>query len=97
MSSEFLRTLREEHPITLEGKYEEDYILEVPHVNERVCYINHGSSPNWIWIYDVLISKFGIYIPFTHFQFTILERSRVSPSQLHPNSWAIIRGFEIIC
>ena len=46
VSFEFLRSLREEHYITPEGEYEEDYILEVPHVNERVCYINHGSGSN---------------------------------------------------
>ena len=95
--SEFLRSLREEHLITLEGKYEEDYILEVPHVDERVCYINHGRGLNWILMYDVLISKFGVCIPFTHLQYTILERTGLVPSQLHPNSSAMIQGFEIIC
>ena len=50
-----------------------------------------------MWMYDVLISKFGIRIPFTHFQFTILEWTETAPSQLHPNSWVMIRGFEIIC
>ena len=60
MSFEFLRSLKEENLITLEGKHEEDYILELPDVNERVCYLNHGKGPNWMWMYDVLISKFGV-------------------------------------
>ena len=64
--------------------------------NERVYYINHESGLNWMWMYDVLISKFGVQIPFTDFQFTILEQTLVALSQLHPNSWAMIRGFEII-
>ena len=59
--------------ITPKGEYEEDYILEVPNVNERVCYINYGSGSYWIWMYDVFISKFGVRIPFTNFQLTILE------------------------
>ena len=97
MSLEFLRSLREEHLITPEGNYEEEYILEAPHVNEKVYYMDHGRCLNWIWMYDVLISKFGVRIPFTHFQFTILERIGATPSQLHPNSWVMIRGFKIIC
>ena len=73
MSFEFLKSVREENLITLEGKYEEYYASEAPNVNERVCYINHGSRPNWMWMYDILISKFGVCIPFTDFQFTIPE------------------------
>ena len=83
-SSKFLRSLTEEHLIMPEGEYKEDYILEAPHVNERVCYINHERGPNWMWMYNILISKFGIRIPFNHFQYTILERTGAAPSQLHP-------------
>ena len=70
--------------------------MEAPHINERVCYLNHGKGRNWMWIYDVLISMFGVRIPFTHFHFTILKQTVGTPSQLHSNSWAMIRGFEII-
>ena len=72
-SFEFMRSLKEEHLITPKGEYEEEYVSEAPNVNERVCYVNHGKGPNWMWIYNVLISKFGVRIPFTHFQFTILK------------------------
>ena len=50
-----------------------------------------------MWMYNVLISKFGIRVPFTHFQTTILQQTEVTPCQLHLNSQAMIRGFEIIC
>lgn len=92
---EFLDHFREENLITPEGEYEEDYILEAPSPSERVCYLNHGRGPNWMWMYDVLITKFGIRIPFTHFQVTILKWTEATPSQLHPNNWGMIRAFEI--
>ena len=41
-----LRSLWEENLITPKGKYEEDYTLEVPNVNEKVCYVNHEDKPN---------------------------------------------------
>ena len=73
VTSEFLKSLCEEHLLTLEGEYEEEYILEAPCANERVCYLNLVGGSIWMWMYDVLISKFGVRIPFTHFQFTVLE------------------------
>ena len=97
VTSAFLKSLREEHLLTLECEYEEEYLLEAPTVDERVCHINLHGSPRWMWIYDVLFSKFGVRISFTYFQFSVLERTRAAPSQLHPNSWAMIRGFEVIC
>ena len=97
VTPKFLKSLREEYLLTQEGEYEEEYYLEAPSTDERVCYINLHDGPRWIWIYDVLISKFGVRFPFTHFQFSILECTGAAPSQLHPNSWAMIRSFEVIC
>ena len=44
----------------------------------------------------ILIAKLGVQILFTHFQVTILQRIEAVLSQLHPNSWAMIQGFEIV-
>ncbi|MED6225027.1 hypothetical protein PIB30_089823 [Stylosanthes scabra] len=75
------------------------YKLEVPDVNERICFINHraGEVPDWLWVYDYLFTRVRIRIPLTLFQQEILRRSAVAPSQLHPNSWAFIRLFELVC
>ena len=61
---EFLKSLHEEHLLTPEG---EEYILKAPSTNERVCYINLEGGSRWMWMYDVLISMFGVRISFTHF------------------------------
>ena len=90
VTSAFLKSLPEEHLLTPEGEYEEEYVLEASTAEERVCYINLHGGPRWMWMYDVLISKFGVCVPFTHFQFNILERNGAAPSQLHPNSLAMI-------
>ena len=72
--------------LTPEGEYKEEYILEAPNVDEKVCYLNLVGSPKWMSMYDILISKFGVCIPFTHFQFAILEQTGIALSQLHLNS-----------
>ncbi|RDX97495.1 hypothetical protein CR513_19733, partial [Mucuna pruriens] len=49
------------------------------------------------YLYDTLHSKLGIKLPFTHFEQAILQVLNVAPSQLHPNSWAFVRAFELLC
>ena len=72
MTSEFLHHFREENLITPEGEYKEEYAFEAIGPSERVCYLNHDSGSRWLWIYNVLITKLGVWIPFTYFQVTIL-------------------------
>ena len=67
MTSEFLSHFKEENLLMPEGEYEEGYIMEAPSSSERVCYINHWRGPNWMWMYDVLISKYGVQVLFTYF------------------------------
>ena len=72
VTPEFLHQFQKENLITPEGEYEEEYVLEALDPSERVCYINHEGGPRWLWMYDVLITKIGVQILFTHFQVTIL-------------------------
>ena len=48
VSSKFLKSLQEEHMLTPEEEYEEEYILEAPNVNERVCYLNLVGGSKWM-------------------------------------------------
>ena len=72
VTSEFLHLFWEENLFAPEGEYEEEYVLEAPGPSERVCYLNHDGGPKWLWMYNVFITKLGIWILFTHFQVTIL-------------------------
>lgn len=36
-------------------------------------------------------------MPFTQFECIVQRALNVAPTQLHPNSWGFIRGFEILC
>ncbi|RDX88933.1 hypothetical protein CR513_29409, partial [Mucuna pruriens] len=49
------------------------------------------------YLYDTLHSKLGVKLPFTHFERAILQLLNVAPTQLHPNSWAFVRAFELLC
>ncbi|RDX76915.1 hypothetical protein CR513_43041, partial [Mucuna pruriens] len=62
--------------------------------------VNNRASPNetsFFYIYESVFSKLGLKLPFTSFERSILEALNVAPSQLHPNSWAFVRTFELLC
>ncbi|KAG5091578.1 hypothetical protein JHK82_050356 [Glycine max] len=48
-----------------------------------------GSSP-FFYMYRCLFEVLGLILPLTAFQCALLEDSNVAPSQLHPNSWAML-------
>ncbi|RDY13164.1 hypothetical protein CR513_01955, partial [Mucuna pruriens] len=54
------------------------------------------SNP-FFYLYDTLHSKLGIKLPFTHFERSVLWALNVAPTQLHPNSWAFVKAFELLC
>jgi hypothetical protein len=67
---------------------EGDAVCDSPSDTNTLCYT---------YVYDCIFKKLGVRLPFTDFQCEILRILNVAPSQLHPNSWAFIRSFEILC
>ncbi|RDX98501.1 hypothetical protein CR513_18559, partial [Mucuna pruriens] len=51
----------------------------------------------FFYLYDTLHSKLGIRLPFSHFEQAVLQGLNVAPTQLHPNGWAYVRAFELLC
>ncbi|XP_072085862.1 uncharacterized protein [Arachis hypogaea] len=78
---------------------EANYEAIVPLPRERIYELNFHSPrvPDWIWFYKSMFTQVGVRIPFSDFQMALLNRISVCPSQLHPNSWASIRCFEMVC
>ncbi|MED6148471.1 hypothetical protein PIB30_053456 [Stylosanthes scabra] len=80
------------------GDLERRYRVEAARPGDRVCYLNldHPTIPNWLWVNEVMFTKFGVRVPFSDFQQRLLNRASVAPSQLHPNAWSAIRCFELV-
>ncbi|MCI54231.1 hypothetical protein A2U01_0075480 [Trifolium medium] len=53
----------------------------------------------WGWgtipMYEIAFQQMGYRVPFTDFETAVFGHLRVSPSQLHPNSLAFLRAFEV--
>ncbi|RDX69357.1 hypothetical protein CR513_51542, partial [Mucuna pruriens] len=49
------------------------------------------------YLYDTLHSKLGIKLPFSHFERAVFQVLNIAPTQLHPNGWAYVRAFKLLC
>ena len=55
------------------------------------------ASGHFCFFYSTLFSKVGLRLPLNSFEKTLLTELNVAPAQLHPNSWAFVRAFHILC
>ena len=66
--------------------------------DEPVCADDKGSNDElFCFIYTTVFKKVKLRLPFTRFERELLIELNISPAQLHPNSWAFIRAFQILC
>ena len=49
------------------------------------------------FIYSTIFQRLELRLPFTPFERTLLTEVNVAPAELHPNSWAFMRAFAILC
>ncbi|KEH33519.1 hypothetical protein MTR_3g045050 [Medicago truncatula] len=78
-------------------KREKDIVLAPCPAGEKVCTMRPKGVKEVFHMYGAALEEFGVKIPFTLFEMDVLRLLNVAPTQIHPNSWAFIRGFEILC
>ncbi|MED6146600.1 hypothetical protein PIB30_035984 [Stylosanthes scabra] len=61
---------------------------------DRVCH--EGKGADWFFMYTCVFAEIGVRFPFTEFECAVLRQLNCAPSQIHPNSWAFIRAFEVL-
>ncbi|WVZ09140.1 hypothetical protein V8G54_013670 [Vigna mungo] len=64
---------------------------------ERVFHGEEVAGEGCFYIYLCLFHHMYVRLPFTRFQMEVLKYLNVAPSQLHPNSWAYIQAFGVLC
>src|ERR1044072_7175385 len=74
-----------------------DIIVAACRKDERIFHERGISrSPHFTYVYMYLFEDIKFKLPFSLFTCQVLSVANAAPSQLHPNSWAYIRCFEII-
>jgi hypothetical protein len=48
-------------------------------------------------MYEFAFKEAGLRLPFSGLVVNIFKNLRLAPSQLHPNTMAFIRAFELLC
>ena len=65
---------------------------------EPICTDDQGSDDTpFCFIYTTMFKKVKLRFPFTRFERELLTELDIAPAQLHPNSWAFVRAYQIIC
>jgi len=74
--------------------HNEDWEVMLPSTSDMVCstYGDHVFP-----MYEVVFKDVGFRLPFYDFQREVLRWTKLSSSQIHPNSYAFMRVFELVC
>ena len=66
--------------------------------DEPVC-CDESSDPDgpFCYFYTIVFKKVLLRLPLYNFEREFLTEMNIAPAQLHPNSWAFVRGFSILC
>ena len=51
----------------------------------------------FFFFYQTVFKRIGMRLPFSAFERELLTEINVAPAQLHPNNWAFIKAFGILC
>ncbi|CAJ2679794.1 unnamed protein product [Trifolium pratense] len=94
-SMEMVRSFRKTVKLS-DPSHEESIITEPVSENEFVTTRN-DTPPAYFYLYTNVIQPLNIWLPFTAFEAEMLKVINVAPTQLHPNSWAFIKAFEVMC
>jgi len=51
----------------------------------------------FFYFYQTVFKHIGMRLPFSGFKRELLTEINVAPAQLHPNNWAFVKAFGILC
>ena len=66
--------------------------------DEAVALVSPWLGENHTFpMYEVVFKDMGFQLPFSDFQREMLCWTKLSTSQIHPNSYAFMRAYELVC
>lgn len=65
---------------------------------DSVCHSRLGSEAPFFYVYSSsFFTDLNITFPFDEFTMSVLQMLNVALTQLHPNSWAALQAFRLVC
>jgi len=84
-------------PIISKGVSGDIVSLERVSAIDRVCHGQEGATEKFCYMYMCHFSQLHVRLPLDDFAIGVLRALNVAPTQLHPNSWAYLQAFRILC
>jgi len=75
----------------------EALVVDICGMIDGVCHGRENAPRDFFFVYSTFFSHFYISFPFDDFTMSVLRILNVALTQLHPNSWAILQTFRIVC
>ena len=66
-------------------------------LTDRVYKERSSTEPHFFFMYTCLFSDLHVSLPFDTFTVGVLQALNVALSQLHPNTWASMQVFRVVC
>jgi len=64
---------------------------------DRVRHGQEGATEKFFYMYMCHFSQLHVRLPLDDFTMGVLRELNVAPTQLHPNSWAYMQAFRVLC
>jgi hypothetical protein len=94
-SEESVQDFRKDVMLSGSGR-EGDVVISPVGSTELVTRVN-TQAPHYFYMYASVVENLNLWLPFTDFELALLNALNVAPTQLHPNSWAFVKAFELVC
>ncbi|GAU46490.1 hypothetical protein TSUD_402450 [Trifolium subterraneum] len=94
-TDEFVSTFRQAVRVSGEGG-ENRVVIDPVALREFVTTVNE-QEPHYFYIYTHVLQTLHLWLLFNSFECQILRVMNVAPCQLHPNSWAFLKAFQVAC
>ncbi|GAU27966.1 hypothetical protein TSUD_146840 [Trifolium subterraneum] len=94
-SAEFVSTFRKAIKVSCEG--DKDHIILDPVAEGEFVTTVNEREPHYFYMYTHVLQTLNFWLPFSNFECQMLRVMNVAPCQLHPNSWAFLKAFQVVC
>jgi len=84
-------------PVISKGVSGDIVSLERVSAIDLVCHGKEGAIENFFYMYMCHFSQLHVRLSLDDFTMGVLRVLNVAPTQLHPNSWAYLQAFRILC
>ena len=84
-------------PVVRSGLPSDILIAEICGYSDRVCHGRENVPVDFFYVYTTLFTNLRVTLPFDDFTMDVLRILNLAPTKLHPNSWACLQAFRMVC